>query len=127
MTAAAFAKSRMSSCACLFSFVVFIALIELLIRVGLINRFIVPSRPTSSPPSARDRRGACAASLPAHGREAFSACIMVTIVGVVRRVLLYRYHLLPHATETWVARSRRAGADVSALSRDFGRSALTIG
>jgi ABC-type nitrate/sulfonate/bicarbonate transport system permease component len=43
MTAAALAKSRYFPTALgLGSFVVFLALIELLIRVGVINRFIVP-------------------------------------------------------------------------------------
>ena len=35
--------------------------------------------------------------------EAFSASILVTIVGVAGGVLLYRYRLLRLATETWVA------------------------
>src|SRR5262249_8848830 len=35
--------------------------------------------------------------------EAFSASILVTIFGVAGGVLLYRYHLLRLATETWVA------------------------
>ena len=43
MTALALARTRYAPAALgLFSFVVLIALVELLIRIGLINRFIVP-------------------------------------------------------------------------------------
>jgi hypothetical protein len=85
------------------SLVVLVALVEGLIRVGVINRFIVPMPPTSSPPfrALSRRRRCCTAFCSPPAR--FSASILVTIFGVGGGVLLYRYHLLRLATETWVA------------------------
>jgi NitT/TauT family transport system permease protein len=130
MTAAAFAKSRYAPPALgLFSFVVFIALIELLIRVGLINRFIVPlpSDIIAAFPRVIVEEHVLHRFL-LTAAEAFSACIMVPIVGVVGGVLLYRYHLLRHATETWVAAIAAAPLVLMypLYLVIFGRSALTI-
>jgi NitT/TauT family transport system permease protein len=86
------------------SVAVTIGLIELLIRIGMINRFIVPmpSEIVMAFPRivaeehvlARFRDTAV---------EAFSASILVTVVGVAGGVLLYQFRLLRAATETWVA------------------------
>jgi NitT/TauT family transport system permease protein len=60
--------------------------------------------------------------------EAFSASILVTIFGVAGGVLLYRYHLLRLATETWVAAVAAAPLVLMypLYLVIFGRSALTI-
>jgi NitT/TauT family transport system permease protein len=81
-----------------------IVLIEILIRVGVINRFIVPMPSdilmafprvvTEENVLARFRDTAV---------EAFSASILVGLVGVASGVLLYQFRLLRDATETWVA------------------------
>jgi NitT/TauT family transport system permease protein len=88
----------------LVSFVVFIALVELLIRVGVINRFIVPmpSDIIAAFPRVIVEEHVLQRFMLTAG-EAFSASILVTIFGVAGGVLLYRYHLLRLATETWVA------------------------
>src|SRR5262249_26050855 len=60
--------------------------------------------------------------------EAFSASILVTIFGVAGGVLLYRYHLLRLATETWVAAVAAAplGLMFPLFLLVFVRSALAI-
>ena len=86
------------------SFVVVIVLVELLIRIGLINRFIVPlpSEIVAAFPRVIVEEDVLQRFLLTAG-EAFSASILVTLFGVAGGVLLYRYHLLRLATETWVA------------------------
>jgi ABC-type nitrate/sulfonate/bicarbonate transport system permease component len=86
------------------SFVGFIVLIEVLIRIGLINRFIVPmpSEILQSFPRIIREEDVLHRFLFTAG-EAFSASILVTIVGVALGVLLHQYRLLREATETWVA------------------------
>jgi NitT/TauT family transport system permease protein len=118
MTAATLAKNRYFPAALgLISLVVFVALIELFIRVGLINRFIVP--------------------LPSDIIAAFPRVIveehvldrfLLTIFGVAGGVMLYRYHLLRLATETWVAAIAAAPLVLMypLYLVIFGRSALTI-
>jgi NitT/TauT family transport system permease protein len=130
MTAAALAKNRYVPAALgLGSFVVFIALIELLIRVGLINRFIVPmpSDIIAAFPRVVIEEHVLQRFLLTAG-EAFSACILVTIFGVAGGVLLHRYHLLRLATETWVAAVAAAPLVLMypLYLVIFGRSALTI-
>jgi NitT/TauT family transport system permease protein len=81
-----------------------ILLVEILIRIGVINRFIVPMPSeifkafprvvTEENVLARFRDTAV---------EAFSASILVSLVGVASGVLLYQVRLLRAATETWVA------------------------
>jgi len=86
------------------SLVAFFALIELLIRIGVINRFIVP------PPSE---------ILGSFGRviveehvferflltaaECLTAGVMLTVFGIAGGVLMHRFKLLQQACETWVA------------------------
>src|SRR2546428_680203 len=86
------------------SLLVFVALLELLIRVAIINRFIVPmpSDIIAAFPRVVVEEHVLQRFLLTAG-EAFSASILVAIVGVAGGVELYRYHLLRLATETWVA------------------------
>ena len=111
------------------SFVVFIALVELLIRIGVINRFIVPmpSEIIAAFPRVIMEESVLARFLLTAG-EAFSASILVTIFGVAGGVLLYRYYLLRLATETWVAAVAAAPLVLMypLYLVIFGRSALTI-
>jgi NitT/TauT family transport system permease protein len=111
------------------SFVVFVALIELLIRIGLINRFIVPmpSEIIAAFPRVITEENVLQRFLLTAG-EAFSASILVTVFGVVGGVLLYRYYLLRLATETWVAAVAAAPLVLMypLYLVIFGRSALTI-
>src|SRR3989442_9981647 len=103
--AAALAKNRYVPAALgLGSFVAFIALVELLIRVGVINRFIVPmpSDIISAFPRVIVEEHVLQRFLLTAG-VSFSASILVTIFGVAGRVLLYRYHLLRLAPQYWVA------------------------
>src|SRR2546427_6088403 len=131
MTAAAvLAKNRYVPAALgLGSFVAFIALVELLIRVGVINRFIVPmpSDIIAAFPRVIVEEHVLQRFLLTAG-EAFSAGILVTIFGVAGGVLLYRYHLLRLATETWVAAVAAAPLVLMypLYLVIFGRSALTI-
>ena len=81
-----------------------IGVVELLIRAGLINRFIVPmpSEIIAAFPRVVIEENVLSRFLLTAG-EAFAASILVTIFGVAGGVLLYRYYLLRLATEIWVA------------------------
>ena len=130
MTAATLAKNRYFPAALgLTSFVAFVALIELLIRVGVINRFIVPlpSDIIAAFPRVIVEEQVLDRFLLTAG-EAFSASILVTIFGVAGGVVLHRYHLLRLATETWVAAVAAAPLVLMypLYLVIFGRSALTI-
>ena len=130
MTAATLAKNRYFPAALgLTSFVAFVALIELLIRVGVINRFIVPlpSDIVAAFPRVIVEEHVLDRFLLTAG-EAFSASILVTIFGVAGGVVLHRYHLLRLATETWVAAVAAAPLVLMypLYLVIFGRSALTI-
>ncbi len=86
------------------SLLAFFALIEVLIRIGVINRFIVP------PPSE---------IIGSFGRviteehvferflltaaECLTAGVMLTVFGIAGGVLMHRFKLLQQACETWVA------------------------
>ena len=111
------------------SLIVLVALIELLIRVGVINRFIVPmpSDIIAAFPRVIVEEHVVQRFLLTAG-EALSASILVTIFGVGGGVLLYRYHLLRLATETWVAAVAAAPLVLMypLYLVIFGRSALTI-
>src|SRR5690348_10507139 len=128
--AAALANNRYVPAALgLGSFVAFIALVELLIRVGVINRFIVPmpSDIIAAFPRVIVEEHVLQRFLLTAG-EAFSASILVTIFGVAGGVLLYRYYLLRLATETWVAAVAAAPLVLMypLYLVIFGRSAFTI-
>jgi len=134
MTAAAQAKRmRLSDYAPavvgLGSLVAFFLAIELLIKLGVINRFIVP------PPSE---------ILASFGRviveehvfsrflltaaECLTAGVMLTVFGVAGGVLMHRFKLLQQACETWVA--AMASAPIVLMYPlflvIFGRSVWTI-
>src|SRR5262247_1963818 len=106
-TTAQSAASRQSHAATLVglgSFVTFLLVIEGLIRLGMLNRFIVP------PPSE---------IVMSFGRlfleehivyrffftagECLLAGIMVTVFGITIGVVMQRFNLLRRACETWVA------------------------
>jgi NitT/TauT family transport system permease protein len=130
MTAVALARTRFAPAALgLFSFVVLIGLVELLIRIGLINRFIVPmpSDIIAAFPRVVVEEHVLQRFL-LTASEAFSASILVTIFGVAGGVLLHRYRLLRLATETWVAAVAAAPLVLMypLYLVIFGRSALTI-
>ena len=130
MNSATFPRSRyVPTLLGLASIVTFVALIEHLIRIGLINRYIVPL-PTdimaAFPRVVLEENVLQRFLLTA--AEAFSASILVTLVGVAGGVLLHRYRLLRLATETWVAAVAAAPLVLMypLYLVIFGRSALTI-
>jgi NitT/TauT family transport system permease protein len=111
------------------SFVLFIVAVELLIRIGAINRFIVPmpSEILRAFPRIILEEHVLSRFLLTAG-EAFSASILVALFGVAGGVLLYQFRLLRAATETWVA--AMAAAPLVLIYPlylvIFGRSATTI-
>jgi len=130
MTAAALAKAKYAPTALgMLSLVVLVVLIELLIRVDLINRFIVPmpSAILAAFPRVIVEENVVQRFL-LTAAEAFSASILVTIFGVAGGVILHRYRLLRLATETWVAAVAAAPLVLMypLYLVIFGRSALTI-
>jgi NitT/TauT family transport system permease protein len=111
------------------SFVALIGLIEILIRIGLINRFIMPtpSEIFAAFPRVIVEEHVLERFLLTAG-EAFSASVLVTVFGVAGGVVLYQFKLLRAATETWVA--AMAAAPLVLIYPlylvIFGRSATTI-
>ena len=103
--------------------------VEFLIRAGAINRFIVPM-----PSQIAASFGRVIAEEDIVGRfrltffEAFTAGAMITIVGVLLGLLLYRVEILRQATETWVAAMASAPTVLMypLFLVIFGRSAWTI-
>ena len=81
-----------------------IAIVEVLIRVGVVNRFIVPM---PSQIAGAFERVILEEDIPHRflvtAREAFWATMLLALVGVSIGVLLHRVKLLLDATETWVA------------------------
>ena len=84
--------------------VLFFVAIELLIRVGLINRYIVPL-PTQI--IGAFERVIVEEEILSRFRltfvEAAIAGAMISIIGIGFGMILYRFELLRRATETWVA------------------------
>jgi NitT/TauT family transport system permease protein len=111
------------------SFVAFIVGVELLIRIGVINRFIVPM-PTQI--LASFERVIVEEDILGRFRltffEAFTAGAMIAVVGIAIGILLYRVTLLRQATETWVAALASAPTVLMypLFLVIFGRSAWTI-
>lgn len=111
---------------CLFAAV---ALLECLIRIGLINRFIVPT-----PLDIAGSFGRIIAEEQVGSRflltcyEALGASLLLTVVGISLGVLLHRLRLVRLATETWVAAMASAPLVLiyPLFLVIFGRSALTI-
>src|SRR5712675_1353858 len=102
---------------------------EVLIRVGVINRFIVPL-PSQIVPAFE--RVIVEEDIAERFRltffEAFTAGAMITVVGVLTGLLLYRVQLLRQATETWIAAMASAPTVLMypLFLVIFGRSAWTI-
>jgi NitT/TauT family transport system permease protein len=111
------------------SLIVFLVLVEVLIRAGLINRFIVP---LPSEVLGSFKRVIVEEGIPERfmltAGEALAAGVMLTVVGVAGGALLHRVKLLRLATETWVAAF--ASAPIVLMYPlflvIFGRSAMTI-
>jgi ABC-type nitrate/sulfonate/bicarbonate transport system permease component len=86
------------------TFVGLILLIEVLIRIGVVNRFIVPM---PSQIAGAFERVILEEEIPHRflvtAREALWATLLLAVVGIGIGVLLYRVKLLRDATETWVA------------------------
>jgi ABC-type nitrate/sulfonate/bicarbonate transport system permease component len=84
--------------------VLFIVLMEVLIRVGAINKFIVP---TPSQIGGAFGRVIVEEDIPHRflvtARESLWAAVLLVVFGIGIGVLLYRVQLLRDATETWVA------------------------
>jgi ABC-type nitrate/sulfonate/bicarbonate transport system permease component len=109
--------------------VVAILAVEMLIRLGAINRFIVPL--PSQIVMAFERvivEEDIAERFRLTFLEAFTAGAMITIVGVALGLLLFRVDLLRRATETWVAAFASAPTVLMypLFLVVFGRSAWTI-
>jgi NitT/TauT family transport system permease protein len=108
---------------------VFLIAVEILIRVGAINNYIVPT--PIQVVSAFERiilDEDIGARFVLTLTEAFTAGIMITVVGVLAGVLLYRFDLLRRATETWIAALASAPTVLMypLFLVIFGRSAWTI-
>jgi ABC-type nitrate/sulfonate/bicarbonate transport system permease component len=130
VTAAAIARSRAAPLALgLGTLVIAILAVEALIRIGVINRFIVPL-----PSQVALAFGRVIAEEDMGERfrltflEAFTAGAMITVVGVALGILLYRVNLLRRATETWVAALASAPTVLMypLFLVIFGRNAWTI-
>lgn len=111
------------------SLVAFALIIELLIRIGAINRFIVP------PPSdivASFYRVIVEEHVFSRFLLTLSEClaagVMLTVFGVAGGVLMHRFKLLQQACETWVAAMASAPVVLCypLFLVIFGRSAWTI-
>jgi NitT/TauT family transport system permease protein len=107
----------------------FFVLIEVLIRLGVVNRFIVP------PPSeiigsfyrVIVEEHVFRRFLLTLG-ECLTAGVMITVFGVAGGVLMHRFKLLQQACETWVAAFAAAPVVLAypLFMVIFGRSAWTI-
>jgi NitT/TauT family transport system permease protein len=109
--------------------VLFILLIEWLVRIGAINRFAVP--PPSEIATSFERiivEEDVLARFLLTATEAITAAIMLTVFGVSTGVLLFQVDILRRATETWVAAMASAPTVLiyPLFLVIFGRSAWTI-
>ena len=111
------------------SFILFLLVVEALIRVGYLNRYIIPA-PSEIVASFWRlfleeniiRRFFFTAG------ECFVAGVMVTICGIAVGVLMQRFNLLQRACETWVAAFASAPLVLTypLFMVIFGRNAWTI-
>lgn len=103
--------------------------VEFLIRLGAINRFIIP---LPSEVAASFTRVVGEEDIPHRflltAWECFAAGLLLTVFGVAIGVLLHRVSLLRRACETWVAAMASAPLVLAypLFLVLFGRSALTI-
>ena len=104
MTRAAATRTLLPLALGLGSLVAFVVLIEVLIRAGVVNRFIVPM---PSQIAGAFERVILEEEIPHRflvtAREALWATLLLAVFGIGIGVLLYRVKLLRDATETWVA------------------------
>jgi ABC-type nitrate/sulfonate/bicarbonate transport system permease component len=106
-----------------------LVLMEVLIRIGVLNRYIVPL-PTQI--GEAFHRVIFEEDIIARFRltffEALSAGALITVFGIGFGILLYRVALLREATETWIAAMASAPTVLMypLFLVIFGRSALTI-
>ena len=104
MTRAAATRALLPLALGLGSLVAFVVLIEVLIRAGVVNRFIVPM---PSQIAGAFERVILEEEIPHRflvtAREALWATLLLAVFGIGIGVLLYRVKLLRDATETWVA------------------------
>ncbi len=130
MRAAALTRTRLLPFALgLGTLVAAIVVAEALIRIGAINRFIVPL-----PSQIALAFGRVIVEEDIAGRfrltflEALAAGAMITVVGVSLGLLLFRINILRRATETWVAALASAPTVLMypLFLVIFGRSASTI-
>ena len=130
MTAATLAKTKyFPTLIGLGAFVLLIVLIEVLIRIGVINRYIVPM--PSQIIGAFERvifEEDILHRFVMTGTECLAATVLLTTVGVTLGFLLHRVKLLRDATETWIAAMASAPLVLMypLFLVIFGRSALTI-
>src|SRR5436305_7169331 len=109
--------------------VAFILVVEILIRAGAVNRFIVP---LPSQIAGAFERVIVEEDIPHRflvtAREAFWATVLLALIGVSIGVLLYRVKLLRDATATWVAAMASAPTVLMypLFLVIFGRSETTI-
>jgi NitT/TauT family transport system permease protein len=109
--------------------ILFFVAVEVLIRVGMINRYIVPL-PTQI--AAAFERVIVDEDIAGRFRltfiESFTAGAMITVIGVLVGMLLYRFPLWRRATETWIAALASAPTVLMypLFLVIFGRSAWTI-
>jgi NitT/TauT family transport system permease protein len=111
------------------TFVVFLAGLQLVVSVGLLNRFVVPL-PTdvlAALPRIVIEEGALPRFL-STASEALAAGVMVAVLGIAGGALLYRFALLREATETWVAAAASAPTVLlyPLFLVIFGRNSATI-
>jgi NitT/TauT family transport system permease protein len=130
MNAAALTRSRIFPLALgLGALAAAILAVEALIRIGVINRFIVP---LPSQIALAFERVIVEEDIAGRFRltlfEAFTAGAMITVVGVSLGLLLFRINILRQATETWVAALASAPTVLMypLFLVIFGRSAWTI-
>lgn len=111
------------------SLLIVVVLAEILIRVGVINRYIVPM-----PTQVASSFGRLITEEDVFGRfrltfvESLSAGTLITIIGIGIGILLYRINLLRLACETWIAALASAPTVLMypLFLVIFGRSAMTI-
>jgi NitT/TauT family transport system permease protein len=91
------------------TFVAFLLVLEVVIPLGLFNRFVVPLPTdvlTALPRIVLEEDAVGRFLLTAS--EAVTAGVLVAVAGIAIGVLLYRFDLLRQATETWVAAAASA-------------------
>ncbi|MGA8969574.1 MAG: ABC transporter permease subunit [Pseudolabrys sp.] len=111
------------------SFIAFVLLVEVLIRIGALNRFIIPAPSEIIASFGRlfleeniVQRFIFTAA------ECIAAGVMVTVCGVTIGVVMQRFSLLQRACETWVAAFASAPLVLAypLFMVIFGRNAWTI-